>query len=164
MRTRQKARLEAAAQNSAEPIGYLSSEDVVNKVESTKPVLQGSSKELGDFLSLKEKEKTKDPVIPQTSKQSRDVSSGTVTLSSTLNPGPTPDLYFSCDPNEMLDTLLNTGVNGSQPSGGIREKDIMKDCVITADFERRDCAPPISVSKQQQKKMNQVWSLVGFPG
>ena len=116
MRTRQKARLEAAAQISEGP-------SVVDEEESTKP------------------------------KQFSDESSDTVTLSSSLNPGPTPDLYFSCDPNKMLDTLLSTGLRGSQVS---RVEEVLKDCVITADFERRDCAPPISVSKRQQKKINQV--------
>jgi len=32
----------------------------------------------------------------------------------------------------------------------------MRHCVITPDFERKECAPPICVSKSERKKMAQV--------
>lgn len=76
-------------------------------------------------------------------------------LCSALDPGPTPDLYFSCDPDKVLQDLLAPRVTLGSRRG--REEDaVMKDCVITPDFERRECAPPITTSKHAQKKVAKV--------
>lgn len=110
-----------------------------------------------DFLNLgvSEENATKDEVGTRPSASDH----AAVSLSSCLDPGPQPDLYFSCDPDKMADSLLAPypGVKGYHQHIGTREKEVMKDCVITPDFERKECAPPISLSKHERKKINQVW-------
>lgn len=145
MRTRQKARLEAsAAQISEEASDFLS----LGSVEKgkTEPQKNGVSSTGKDLLATLSQTNDKKP------------SSLTISLSSSLDPGPKPGLYFTCDPDKMADRIL-AGVKGC-PQAGTREKEVVQDCVITPDFEQKDCAPPISISKHERKKINQVFDLV----
>ena len=88
-----------------------------------------------------------------------------VTLASELEVGPLPGLYFSCDTDEMVDRLMAprtkgrtqvvTG-RGCRGESGSSQETIMKKSVVTSDFERKDCAPPISQSRYAIKKLKRV--------
>ena len=60
------------------------------------------------------------------------------------------ELYFSYD----RDTIL------SQPHSSLvvddLDKDLMKRSVITPDFEKKECAPPVFQSRVALKKMKKV--------
>ena len=147
MRTRQKARLEATAQTSEEAEDFLSLGITGEEKDGAERDKTITSKPVKDGGSLQAGKKASDPEV---------------SLCSSLDPGPTPSLYFSCDPDKMLDTLLapktRTRVKGQHVGvglGGTKE-----DFVITADFERKECAPPLSLSRHAKKKMNQVHTIL----
>lgn len=79
-----------------------------------------------------------------------------VSLSSCLDAGPAPDLYFSCNPDKMVEGLLAPTPRGLE--GLVEENAVMKHCVLTPDFEKRESAPPITISKHTQKKLAKVLS------
>lgn len=137
MRTRQKARLEAAA-GTPEASGFLSLSGEAEEDEVASPPASPRPHSVAVPVQLPEPDHV-------------------VTLSSSLQVGATPDLYFSSNPDKMLHSLLapDTRVRG-QPRPGGGEEEIMKNCVITPDFECKESAPPISLSKFKRKKLNQV--------
>ena len=87
-------------------------------------------------------------------------------LSSSLLAGPEPELYFSCDSDKLVQGLLLPHVAMQQVGGsgqvhkatGNDHEEVMKDCVLTTDFERKECAPPITISKYVRKKLAKVSS------
>ena len=88
---------------------------------------------------------------------SREKRSPVVSLSSCLDAGPAPDLYFSCNPDKIVEGLL---APAPRDPGTSREEDpVMKHCVLTPDFEKRENAPPITISKHIQKKLAKVFIL-----
>ena len=78
---------------------------------------------------------------------------------SSLDPGPRPDCYFSCDGEEMVSQLVTQGRQRKEKSWfgeGQRCEDVMKKSVLTADFEQKECAPPMFRSKYAIMKEKQV--------
>lgn len=130
MRTRQTAKLEAAA------AAAVSKEDEVDL----------SGEEDAKTLTLPEV-LTLSPATP------KDCEEGSV-LCSALDPGAESDLYFNCDSQiEVEDSVLpprfQTSIMGA-PNQAI------KDCVITPDFEQRETAPPTRISRHARKKLAKV--------
>lgn len=78
-----------------------------------------------------------------------------LSLSSCLDAGPAPDLYFSCNPDKLVEGLLAPTPRGIGTSR-LEENPVMKHCVLTPDFEKRESAPPITISKHTQKKLAKV--------
>lgn len=156
MRTRQKARLEASRRKS---IPEEVEEYIGLDVNSTAPVpsgVGGVTAPLDDVTApdtLARALFAPDLVLP-----TRSSAGNLVSLSSSLDTGPAPELYFSCDADRMVHRLLaprlplGAGLAGNKSP----QQEVMKNCVLTPDFEKRDCAPPLSVSKHQRKKLAKV--------
>ena len=105
-----------------------------------------------------------DVLLVKKAKPTREV----VTLASCLDPGPKPESYFSCGGDEMITQLLaphkrgreEKAVVGWSKDGPVCE-DIMKKSILTPDFEQKQHAPPIHLSKYALKK--QVYIYMGHP-
>lgn len=146
MRTRQKAKLEAAS---------LGSEKELEPEEAEKGYI-ALDNVTGDECPPAESQ-SDDPTDPPTQQGAAKKQPGQViSLSSSLDPGPAPELYFSCDPDKMLQGLLGPRASIEQRGQQRDHEPVMKDCVITADFEKLECAPPMTVSKYTRKKMAKV--------
>lgn len=88
-----------------------------------------------------------------------------VSLASSLDPGPKRDLYFTCDPEKMVERLLAPQGKGASSGVGriggsaMSTEEVMRSSVITPDFEQKESAPPISQSKHTRKKLVKVLIL-----
>ncbi len=133
MRTRQAAKLEAATSRSE---GSGSVDETCHVFGSEKD----ASPQLPDVITVNNSGDSKHQLL---------------SLSSCLDPGPQSDLYFSCDPDmEVEDNVLPPHTQRSKVA--VPHKGVRKDCVISPDFEQRECAPPIKISRYAHKKMAKV--------
>lgn len=74
------------------------------------------------------------------------------TLASELNPGlDSGDLYFKMNESNSR-PVSSDKINRLQ----FNDKQIMKKCIITADFEKKERAPPIHVSYNSMKKQKKI--------
>lgn len=168
MRTRQRARLEAVALAAvSEEAGNLQCVDEDRDESGSKDRDESDSKDR-DESGSDEEIMPGSPNLPQLLAIEKSDPDHVVAL----DPGPQPDLYFSCDPDKMLDNLLvpltrrrhgEGGLRGKGKGGlkAIRQEEVMKDCIITPDFERKECAPPITISKHAHKKIVKVGEKYG---
>lgn len=152
MKTRGRAKLEAAALDSKLEKG---SEEIIEEYITLDTVAKDANLVTGvsdDVPSHSSPGELSSGPIPEGQSSVR-------SLCSALDPGPTPDVYFSCDPDKVLQDLLapRVALGGRREGGG--EESVMKNCVITPDFERRECAPPITISKYARKKVAKVIGL-----
>ncbi len=135
MRTRRAAKLEAGETCSGDETGAHESEEAEEG-----EVLNGSG--LPDVIELQSTTTT-------TSEPGR-----VITLASALDPGPGPELYFSCDTDTMIDALMVPRGGSGHLSGG--DGGIMKRSVLTSDFEKKESVPPSYQSRYTKKKENKV--------
>ena len=89
---------------------------------------------------------------PSTSSKKRTTAAGT--LATSLQPLMKEKPYFSLDHRGSLASSSSAGRRGS--SWEERDEDLMKRSVITSDFEKRDSAPPMYVSKYAKAKARKV--------
>jgi hypothetical protein len=155
MKTRQRAKLEAAAavqDSKLEKESVSPAEDYITLVNTDVSV------EVCD--DPPEQHPAGGGESSSSSQEQPGVMSGVVSLCSALDPGPTPDAYFSCDPDKVLQGLLGTRGAAQLERRGGEEEAVMKHCVITPDFEKKECAPPITISKFARKKLAKVQLVV----
>ena len=148
MRTRRSAKLEAALSTSS-------------SVET-----KGDGSAIGDFISLEKKdenvmdldtEKVEPPSSPPDISFETNKPNHIVKLASELDPGPQPQLYFTSDPDKMVTALMGSSRCEKRVcSQKQAPKDLLKKSIITSDFERKECAPPISQSRYAVKRMKKV--------
>lgn len=86
-----------------------------------------------------------------------------VDLASSLDPGPLPQLYFSCDPEQLESRLLGGHSTRSRSRLETVEEEVMKKSVLSADFEQLECAPAMTQSRYAISKMRKVCVLSLLP-
>ena len=178
VRTRQRARLEAAQEAKAtqysqekvveedvqptddDKVTESSSEDSSEEElpDEESPVrLEQSDNEperLPDVLALESSDDTT-RVIPIAHREKVQVNIGE--LSSSLDPGPEMkgELYFSFDVESVTDRQGKVKLSQDQGGRDPHHK-LMKKSVITPDFEKRESAPPITQSRYAIQRMKKV--------
>ena len=158
MRTRRTAKLEAAASCETSTLTRLKGRATETSLEGgqeDETVGHVSSEKEGGHVSGEEDDGEECPVLPDMLTLRKIPRS----LCSSLDPGPQQDLYFSCDPNVVVDSVLPPRTLRSKVGSNIgRRQDMRKDYVITSDFEQKECAPPIKVSSYARKKAAKVYN------
>ena len=112
--------------------------------------------EAPEYLKLDASEGTANEDKKRTKPRPATEAESAISLSSSLNAGPQPELYFSCDPDQMLHSLFTSHTRGIVGGGRGEEEEVMRKCVITADFEKKERVPPITTSKYARKKLTKV--------
>lgn len=77
-------------------------------------------------------------------------------LSSSLKPSLTEPLYFTYSRKKGITSSRAGGRSSAVTWGDTEEEEVMKKSVITADFEKRETAPPMHVSKYAKARARKV--------
>lgn len=130
-------------------------EEIFSRMKSSNPSEHSTTTQSSDSTSCNEQPDLLHLDSPSTSQQPHPASCPTE-LASSLQPHMEESPYFSYNPIKTSDT---DDVKQKRTLCHNEVDSLLKKSVITSDFEKKECAPPISQSRHSLEKSRKVWCI-----